>query len=312
MADRENLSSTVKANNGQILAESLLNLVDNHSESSDKGLDGNNREMQQFVEVLHKEILTTSTEAVKVKLSKDSMVKLHGKREKIMGYCRYKFPNFPKDKPLGRITRSGGKSANEKLASDIIALVKYCCSGEMTIEINDMFKKSSSAYTETSFLSSQGQKMVNCTDMDQFMSLAENLDIKLSTLREDFDQTVIYLKDEISELKSDLCVKQAKVHALESELATFKGNCRSVLDNTKVKLELCEIEMNKYEENIAIHESNFQKLSKDLEKLRKETKEIGKANSINKTPLATTIEIPPSETHKNTHREAVKTNANLS
>ncbi|CAB4021146.1 Hypothetical predicted protein [Paramuricea clavata] len=277
------------------------------SEGTDKVMDGNNGETQKLVEELNTEILTTSTAAVKAKLSKDSSAKLHGKRDKIMEYCRYKFPNFPKDKPLRRITRSGGKSANEKLASDIIALVKYCCSEEITVEINELFKKSSSVHPEMSFSSSQGQKITNCTDIDQFTSLAENLDIKLCTLREDFDQTVTCLKDEISELKSDLCAKQAKIQALESELATFKGNCKSSLENTKAKLESCEIELNKNEENIAKHESNFQKLSKDLEKLRKETKEIGKVKSISKNPLAITIENQSSESNKNIYVEAANT-----
>ncbi|CAB4042874.1 Hypothetical predicted protein, partial [Paramuricea clavata] len=300
-------SSTQKSNNNLILAQSLINLIDNHSEGTDKVMDGNNGETQKLVEELNTEILTTSTAAVKAKLSKDSSAKLHGKRDKIMEYCRYKFPNFPKDKPLRRITRSGGKSANEKLASDIIALVKYCCSEEITVEINELFKKSSSVHPEMSFSSSQGQKITNCTDIDQFTSLAENLDIKLCTLREDFDQTVTCLKDEISELKSDLCAKQAKIQALESELATFKGNCKSSLENTKAKLESCEIELNKNEENIAKHESNFQKLSKDLEKLRKETKEIGKVKSISKNPLAITIENQSSESNKNIYVEAANT-----
>jgi chromosome segregation ATPase len=158
--------------------------------------------------------------------------------------------------------------------------VKYCCSEEITDEINELFKKSSSVHPGMSFSGSQGQKITNCTDINQFTSLAENSDIKLCTLREDFDQTVIRLKDEISELKSDLCVKQAKIQAPESELATFKGNCKSSLENTKAKLESCEIELNKNGKNIEKHERNFQKLSKDLEKLRKETKEIGKVKSI--------------------------------
>ena len=45
-----------------------------------------------------------------------------------------------------------------------------------------------------SFISSQGQKTMGCTDIDQFRNLAENLDIKLCTLREEFDLTVTCLK----------------------------------------------------------------------------------------------------------------------
>ena len=131
----KNLSSNKNLNNSQILAESLLNLVDNHSESVDKALDGNICETLKCVDVLITEISTTSTEAIKAKLSKDSVEKLNGRRDEVIEYCRYKFPNFSKDKPLRRITRSGGKSANEKLGSDIVALVKYCCSGERQLRL---------------------------------------------------------------------------------------------------------------------------------------------------------------------------------
>ena len=106
----------------------------------------------------------------------------------------------------------------------------------MTVKVHDMFKKSSVA-PETSFISSQSKKSTDCSDMGQFMSLAENLDGKLCSLKEDFEQTVRCLRDEISELKRDLCVKQAKIVTLESELATFKGNCKSNLEKANGKLE---------------------------------------------------------------------------
>ncbi|CAB4043616.1 Hypothetical predicted protein, partial [Paramuricea clavata] len=80
-------SSTQKSNNNLILAQSLINLIDNHSEGTDKVMDGNNGETQKLVEELNTEILTTLTAPVKAKLSKDSSAKLHGKRDKIMEYC---------------------------------------------------------------------------------------------------------------------------------------------------------------------------------------------------------------------------------
>ena len=101
--------------------------------------------------------------------------------------------------------------------------------------------------------------------MDQFLSLAENLDCKLCLLKEDFEQTVKCLRAEISELKSDVRVKQAKIFALESELATFKGNCKSNLEKLNGKFESFEIEINKHGGNIAKYEKNLHKLSKDFE-----------------------------------------------
>ena len=77
----------------------------------------------------------------------------------------------------------------------------------------------------------------------------------------------------MSELKSNLGENQAKIRALESELATFKGNYKSAIENTKCKLESCEMEQNKHAENLKIHDCNIQKLFKDLDKYTVEKKQ---------------------------------------
>ena len=311
MADgHANKSSAQKANSSELLAESLLNLVESCSENAIEPLAENYGEVQKYIEELRSEISRSSTAEVQAKLCKDTTGKLYSKRDDMIAFCKYKYSNFPKDKPLRRITRTGGKSANEKLASDLIALVKYCCSGEMTVEIHDMFKKSS-VTQDTSFISSQSQKTTSCSDMDQFSSLAENLDSKLCLLKEDFEQTVKSLRDEISELKSDVCVKQAKIVALESELATFKGNCKSNLEKLDGKFESFKIEVSKHGENIAKYEKNLHKLSKEFEKLRKETKEIVNGPLTAENQLASTTETVSPESDYNTYAVAVKSDANL-
>ena len=171
----------------------------------------------------------------------------------------------------------------------------------MTVEVHDMFKKSSVA-PETSFISSQSKKSTDCSDMDQFMSLAENLDSKLCSLKEDFEQTVRCLRDEISELKRDLCVKQAKIVALESELATFKGNCKSNLEKANGKLESFQLEISKQGKNMTKYESNFHKLSKDLEKVRNETKAIVKSPLTAENQVACTTKIASQGSDNNTWR----------
>ena len=173
-------------NGSQLLAESLTNLVESRSENVIEFLDGNYCESQKYIEELNSESLKSSIAAVQV-ISKDTSGKLHS-RESTIEYCKYKFPSFPKDKPLRRRTSIGGKSANDKLASYLIALVRYCCSGEMYTKIGDMFKKSSVSQ-ETSFVCSHGQKSTNCSGMDQFMKLNESLHNKLCLLREDFEQS---------------------------------------------------------------------------------------------------------------------------
>ena len=116
----------------------------------------------------------------------------------------------------------GGKTANEKLAGEIIELVKFCLSREITDEFKDMFKKSSASCESASANSQDSVRKQNSSEIDKFIAMAENLDIKLTKLREDFDQSVSSLVKEVPEFKSNLEEKQAKIRALKSELATFK------------------------------------------------------------------------------------------
>ncbi len=87
-----------------------------------------------------------------------------------------------------------------------------------------MFKKSSANCESASASSQDSVRAKNSSEIDKFIAMAENLDIKLTKLREDFDQSVSSLVKEVSQLKSNLGGKQAKIRALELELATFKGN----------------------------------------------------------------------------------------
>ena len=124
MADgHANKSSAQKGNGSQILAESLSNLVGSRSENAIEPIAENYGEIQKYVEELRSEISRSSTAEVQANLCKDTTGKLYSKRDDMIAFCKYKFSNFPKDKPLRRITRTGGKSANEKLASGLIALV---------------------------------------------------------------------------------------------------------------------------------------------------------------------------------------------
>ena len=103
-----------KSNSSQHLPESLSNLVESFSENVIEPLTENYGEIQTYIEELSSEISRSSTAEVQAKLCKDTTGKLYSKRDDMIAFCKYKFSNFPKDKPLRRITRIGGKSANEK------------------------------------------------------------------------------------------------------------------------------------------------------------------------------------------------------
>ena len=70
------------------------------------------------------------------------------------------------------------------------------------------------------------------------MALIENFELK-----EDFDQTVSQFTIEISDLRANLCEKQAKIQSLESELPSFRANYKANHEETRGKLETCEIKL---------------------------------------------------------------------
>jgi chromosome segregation ATPase len=124
----------------------------------------------------------------------------------------------------------------------------------VTSEINDIFPKPSSQGAQ-SFLNvmaenaDEFQNIINpkCSqdERERFSSLLEKLDENYYQLREDFDQAMISMKQEIAdlkknmsdkevkistlkeqcaELKASICERDTKICSLESEIATFKAN----------------------------------------------------------------------------------------
>ena len=90
-------------------------------------------EILKFIEDTERDIAAKSTEHVKPKgiLTRDKKANLYKRREKILDYCKSEIIECPKEKLVRRLNRTGGRSANEKLACDIIALVNFYSSREI-------------------------------------------------------------------------------------------------------------------------------------------------------------------------------------
>jgi predicted nucleic acid-binding Zn-ribbon protein len=217
-------------------------------------------------------------------------------RAVIIEYCKQKLPNMPKGKPSRRLNRQGGRSATDKLAADIIILIKSCSSGVITSELNDIFPKQPN-HGEQSLLNMTANNQSSTTVCSQderttqsVNTLLEEMDVKFYNLKEVFDESVLNLRAEIAEIKKDMCNKDAKikslkqesaelkerlcerdakVFSLESELAAFKGNYKSnktfVSDNLagqKAQLQSQQVSLDKLEDKSI-------KLSKDFDKFKR-------------------------------------------
>ena len=66
-------------------------------------------------------------------LWKQKQSELNARRDELIDYCKHNFTDFPKDKR--RVTRS----ANEKLSRDIIALVNFALTRQLTSELHHIF-----------------------------------------------------------------------------------------------------------------------------------------------------------------------------
>jgi hypothetical protein len=178
----------------------LIENVANEGQNSDEDC-----EILKFIEDAERDIAAKSTEHVKGILTRDKTANLYKRREKILDYCKSKIIECAKEKLVRRLNRTGGRSANKRFACDIIALVNFYSSREITAEFNDMFRKPLCDNTQDIL------KSLDKEETKQLMTFVENFDVKVSELREDFDQTVSQFKTEISDLKFNLCEKQAKI-----------------------------------------------------------------------------------------------------
>ena len=185
--------------------------------------------ISQHIEKLERDIAPTSSTEVKLKLSKYSSSNLTDMRAVIIEYCKQKLPNMPKGKPSRRLNRQGGRSATDKLAADIIILIKSCSSGVITSELNDIFPKqpnhgeqsllnmTTNNQSSTSTVCSQDERTTQSVN-----TLLEEMDVKFYNLKEVFDESVLNLRAEIAEIKKDMCNKDAKIKSLKQESAELK------------------------------------------------------------------------------------------
>ena len=319
-----NASSACCRSNSRNLDDSLSNLAQNDSlnisevcsaeeAQAQEQITSKKDEILEFINNTERAIAATSSEEVRRKLSRDSTAHLFARIESTLHLCQSKFPDCPKDKPIKRQTRSGGRTANDKLAADIIALIKYYTSGELTIEFNEIFKKSTASSSDKV---QEILKSLGYDEAKQFIRFAEDLEVKLCQLREDFEQTRADLMTDVSNLKQHLCEKQAKIESLESEMATLKGNYKTDTENTRNKLESIDTELIGQSENISELKQSTHKICKKIDSLKKHANlniddaerslrniqkqsKASNQNLGNSSPIAINIESEESETSIN-------------
>ena len=121
---------------GNISDMSLVENVAKEGQCSDEDC-----KIVKFIQGVERDIAAKSTKQVKDRLSRDKTSNQYKRRENILVYYRWKGIACPKEKLVRRLNRTDGRPGNEKLAGDIIALVNFYSSREITAEFSDMFRK---------------------------------------------------------------------------------------------------------------------------------------------------------------------------
>ena len=121
---------------------------------------------------------------------------------------------------MRRITRSGGTTASEKLAQDIVLLVKFYECGEVSLGLTDIFQKVRN--TELSYvLDRENDSNVEQPTLKKVLEMLEELEAKFLESSIQHKAEIEKLKDKLSSVQSVIAEKNTKIIALETEISSM-------------------------------------------------------------------------------------------
>ncbi|CAB4012125.1 Hypothetical predicted protein [Paramuricea clavata] len=243
------------------LAEALSTIVDTNSQiqtdcnnncDSDENLTG-------FIDDLGRRLQSTSSEIVVRQLIARDTDDLAGLRDRVLQLVRSKWSCCPKGELQRRITRTRGTSASEKLAQDIVVLVKFYESGEGSQALKDIFRKVRN--TDCSY--ALGDKEANALDqptLKKLLEIVEDLEAKFVETNIQHKTDIDKLKDELNHMQLHLAEKDSKtVYSLRANCRASKESLNSKCESICVEMENISkmAEQRKSKESIKILTKNF-------------------------------------------------------
>lgn len=314
MADgHANHGSACTRDNSRNLPVSLSNLIASDSESATRGsiIETEHEETVKSLNELIRDLATTSSEAVIQKMAKDGVNMLNNLRDNMLAYCVAKWPECPKEKLCRRITRTGGKTAAMKLASDIIVLAKYGSRGELTDDLVELFQKQSQrgagnvlSSLSASLCESSQATAERLTLTTNIQAMLEEMDLKLCEAKENYQQSLADMSTEIVHLKQRLLEKESNIAALQSEVASIKSRYKTDYQILRTNYEDCKLEVGLLRENQMKLEQKYANSKKDGDRRRtrsSKNQERTKESDDNRRPSAPSVNNGSDRTIANTN-----------
>ena len=252
------------ANLAEILSSKASETQVDDNRSTDECVTG-------FINDLINILQSKSSEAVIRHLVAKHASNLVGLRDKVLQVVQFKWSSCPKGKLMRRITRSGGTTASEKLAQDIVLLVKFYECGEVNQGLMDIFQKVRN--TELSYvLDRENDNNVGQPTLKKVLEMLEELEAKFVESSIQHKAEIDKLKDELCSVQSVIAEKNTKIIALETEISSMRANCRTSKDLLNSK---CESICDEMEKISAIVKS----ISTEHKKLKENNVQVNKKKS---------------------------------
>ena len=173
-----------------------------------------------FVNDLINILQSKSSEAVIRHLVMKYASNLVGLRDKVLQVVQSKWSSCPKGKLIRRITRSGGTTASEKLAQDIVLLVKFYECSELSQGLMDIFQKVRNS--ELNYvLDCENDNNVEQPTFKKVFEILEELEAKFVESSIQHKGGIDKLKDELSGVQSVIAEKNTKIIALDTEISSM-------------------------------------------------------------------------------------------
>ena len=254
------------------MAESLTNLVESESErfSLDESISVIRENVpetnissgdREIFESIVNELNSASGEEVINNLVKQfSLKRLTHLRDVLTKLCCETWKDCPTGKLVRRVARKGGAKVETKFATDIVELLKFWKSGEITQQLSGMFVKGNFVKSDSSqaLLTDSGSAEVE----NEFLpKMVEKLEADISRACFEMKSLVNELKCEVERSNDKLLQRDAKICELESKLTSLQSRRKVELERQR---SLCD----DYELEINVVKKQMSGLTKDVESLK--------------------------------------------
>ncbi len=285
MADSHVLQGSANTrSNSRTLAESLTNIVESCNESytldesisvigeSTPETDIAAGERKIFEAVVNDLNSISGEEVINNLVKQFSLKRLTHLRDVSKELCCETWKDCPTGKLVRRLARKGGAKVETKMATDIVELLKFWKSGEITQQLIDMFVKGNSTKFELSQAFEDGSRSGEA--LNEFVpKMVEKLEADFSRASFEMKSFMNELKCEVESLSGKLLQRDAKICELESKLTSLESRRKVELERQRSKYDDYELEIN-------VLKKQMSGLTKDIESLKSKIQKINGPGTV--------------------------------